>query len=494
MTRLLVVVENSADWASYYPSVSVVSARDYLRSVPVRGEGERVHVINLCRSYRYLGTGYYVSLLAEARGHGVLPSVRTLSALRRRALYGLDIEDLNARLDRLLPADSRDTTDFGIVVHFGQTAWPGLQDLAQQVFEIFPCPLLRIRFERQRLWQIRSIRPIGLQTLDGEQEDAFAAALEQFSRKVWRRPRQRRAARHDLAMLVNPEEAMPPSNRRALKAFVAAGRALDIEVDLIGRRDFPRLAEYDALFIRETTSSDDHTYRFAHRAEREGLAVIDDPVSILRCTNKIFLKDLLGAHRIAIPRTEVLYRADPRGMDAAGERLGFPLVLKIPDGSFSRGVLRVAGADELRAAAERLFQHSALLLAQEYVPTAFDWRIGVLAGEPLYACKYLMSRGHWQIYDHQHKGAPRSGGFEAVTVDAVPAAVLKAALRAARLIGNGLYGVDLKEVDGRVLVIEVNDNPSIDAGVEDACAGAEVYRHIMAELLRRIETRGTRRG
>jgi glutathione synthase/RimK-type ligase-like ATP-grasp enzyme len=88
-------------------------------------------------------------------------------------------------------------------------------------------------------------------------------------------------------------------------------------------------------------------------------------------------------------------------------------VLKIPDGSFSRGVVKVESAQALeQAASGALFQHSALLLAQEYVYTEFDWRIGVLNHEPLYACKYYMSRGHWQIYNHGAKGTAKSGGFE----------------------------------------------------------------------------------
>src|SRR6185437_5048412 len=145
MSRLVIVVEKASDWGSYYPSDNVVGAMDYLRG-PTGGE-ERTHVINLCRGYKYLGTGHYVSLLGEARGHRVIPSVRTINDLRRRSLYGLDVEDLNQKLANFLPAGGRDTTDFGILVYFGETSYPALQDLARQVFEMYPCPLLRIEFE-----------------------------------------------------------------------------------------------------------------------------------------------------------------------------------------------------------------------------------------------------------------------------------------------------------------------------------------------------------
>ncbi|MCX7562392.1 RimK family protein [Xanthomonadaceae bacterium XH05] len=490
MSRLVIVVEKPSDWGSYYPSDNVVSATDYLKDTAPASTDERVQVINLCRSYKYLGVGYYVSLLAEARGHRVIPSVRTINDLRRRSLYGLDIGDLNQRLSKFLPGGGTDTTSFGLLVYFGQTGHAPLAEIARQVFEAFPCPILKIEFERQRIWQIAAIKPTGLQTLDDAQEDAFASALDAFSRKIWRKPRARKSFRYDIAMLHDPNEALPPSNKRALRHFVEAGKALGIEVDPITRNDYSRLAEYDGLFIRETTSLDNHTYRFAHRAEREGMVVIDDPVSILRCTNKIYLNDLLRARKLPTPRTEVVFRDNDAQLAALGESLGYPLVLKIPDGSFSRGVVKVGNEEALRAAAAELFGQSALLIAQEFMYTEYDWRIGVLNGQALYACQYFMSRGHWQIYDHASgstKGMPRSGGFKTLPVRDAPSDVVKLALKATAAIGDGLYGVDIKADGKRVAIIEVNDNPSIDAGVEDAYLGEDLYRRIMGEFLRRLE-------
>ena len=487
MTRLVIVVEKASDWGSYYPSDNVVTALDYLRE-PVGGD-ERTHVINLCRNYKYLGTGYYVSLLGEARGHRAIPSVRTINDLRKRALYGLDVEDLNQKLANFLPAGGRDTTDFGILVYFGETSYPALKDLARQVFELFPAPLLRIEFERERMWRISAIKPVGLHTLDDPQEDAFAQSLDAFSKKLWRKPRARRQYRYDIAMLVDPNEAMPPSNKKALKSFVAAGKELGIEVDPIGKNDYTRLAEYDGLFIRETTALDHHTYRFAHKAEKEGMVVIDDPTSILRCTNKIYLHDLLRAKKLATPRTEILYKDDPRQLKDLPERLGFPLVLKIPDGSFSRGVVKVETVETLEKSAAELFQSTALVIAQEFLYTEYDWRVGVLNHEPLYACQYFMSRGHWQIYNHGAKGTAKSGGFKTLAVRDAPAEAIRLALKATQSIGDGFYGVDLKQTRDRTVVIEVNDNPSVDAGVEDAYLGEDLYLRVMQDFLRRLERR-----
>jgi glutathione synthase/RimK-type ligase-like ATP-grasp enzyme len=488
MSRLVIVVEKASDWGSFYPSDNVVPAMEYLKQPIAAGDEERTQVINLCRTYKYLGIGYYVSLLAEARGHRVIPSVRTINDLRKRSIYGLDIEDLNQKLTRFLPQESRDTTDFGLLVYFGTTSYAPLADLARQVFEIFPCPILRLEFERQKVWQIAAIKPAALQALTDPQEDAFGEALDAFSKKLWRKPRGRRKFRFELAMLHDAADSMPPSNKRALKLFVEAGKDLGIDVDGIGRNDYPRLAEYDGLFIRETTAMDNHTYRFATKAEKEDMVVIDDPGSILKCTNKIYLADLLKSRKVATPKTEIVHREDAKRLSELPDLLGFPIVLKIPDGSFSRGIVKVEDLETLRKSADELFQQTSLILAQEFVPTEFDWRIGVLDGEPLYACQYYMSRGHWQIYNHSaRQGQQRSGGFKTLPIRNAPAEVVKMSLRATSPIGDGLYGVDLKQVKDKPLVIEVNDNPSIDAGIEDAYLGEDLYRRIMDVFLRRME-------
>jgi glutathione synthase/RimK-type ligase-like ATP-grasp enzyme len=195
----------------------------------------------------------------------------------------------------------------------------------------------------------------------------------------------------------------------------------------------------------------------------------------------------MKARKLPTPKTEILYRDEPKRLAELPDLLGFPIVLKIPDGSFSRGIVKVDNVERLKAAAEDLFQHTALVLAQEFMFTEFDWRIGVLNREPLYACKYFMSRGHWQIYNHSAKGTAKSGGFVTLPVREAPSEVVKLALRATAPIGDGLYGVDLKQSSDRLAVIEVNDNPSIDAGVEDAYLGEDLYRRIMDEFLRRME-------
>jgi carboxylate-amine ligase len=108
------------------------------------------------------------------------------------------------------------------------------------------------------------------------------------------------------------------------------------------------------------------------------------------------------------------------------------------------------------------------------MPSDFDWRIGMIDREPIFCCKYYMAKGHWQILDKNQKGDDQFGNFETWPLAACPPDVLKTAIRVGNLIGDGLYGVDLKEIDGKAYVIEINDNPNIEAGIEDEILGRRV--------------------
>jgi glutathione synthase/RimK-type ligase-like ATP-grasp enzyme len=99
----------------------------------------------------------------------------------------------------------------------------------------------------------------------------------------------------------------------------------------------------------------------------------------------------------------------------------------------------------------------------------------------------MMARKHWQIVRHTETGRPVEGAFKTVAVAAAPREIVDAGVRAARLIGRGLYGVDIKSNERGVFVIEVNDNPNLVHDVEDAAEGDAVWRRLTGWFLQRLQ-------
>jgi glutathione synthase/RimK-type ligase-like ATP-grasp enzyme/ribosomal protein S18 acetylase RimI-like enzyme len=482
-TGNVVVVDQVRKWPIVIAGVEIVSARDYLTQERFRNS-ERYHVLNLCHSYKSHSVGYYVSLLASARNHRIVPLVMAVKDLTNPAIAQSLIEEIDPFIQQRLAALKQSTLELPVIL--GKTSEVEFNDLAKKLFTLFEVPFFSVVFTRTGQWKLRQVKRLNLCTVFDHYPEVLPQAVDRyFQRKRYRRT-QLKQHEYDLAILVNAEDPTPPSCPQALEKFRKAAEQVGFFVEFIDKRDYRRLCEFDALFIRETTGIENHTYRFARHAYTEGLVVMDDPWSILRCSNKIYLYERLARGRIRQPRSWLLTRHTMN--DALKKSLTYPLVLKLPESSFSLGVYQVENESDLAERLKAMYHHSDLVIAQEFLPSSYDWRIGVLDQQPLFACKYYMAEGHWQIYNwHPENPANHSGLSEPVALADVPEAVLKAAVKSSALIGDGLYGVDLKEVNGKVYVIEINDNPNIDVGVEDILLGDELYRTIMRSFYHRIE-------
>lgn len=462
MFKTLIVVDNN-EQALALSFENVITFNTYLRDYPKRNE-PKTRIINLCDSSQYLSKGYYCSLLAEARKHQVLPSVKTINALRSGQAPTLNTGQIDG------------------AVYFGNALNKLQSKAAKSVFKQYPAPILFV--DQQGLLQQGS-----LTSLSEQQYTAFIERLNEFTQTQWRIGKVERRFRWDMAILVDHNEKVPPSDRDAIARFIKAAAKHGINAKALSFDEIDNIAQFDALFIRQTTAIDHPTYRLASKAQSLGLVVIDDAESILRCCNKVYLHDAFNYQKVPSLKTVVVADQSVQMLEQLEEAFTYPLVLKMPEGSFSKGVFKVANRGELEAKLTELFEYSALVLAQEYMYTEYDWRVGVLNGRAIYACRYLMARNHWQIYNHDAKRF-FSGGFETLPTFELPKVVLDAALKACKTVGKGLYGVDVKEHQGRAYVLEVNDNPSIDHKVEDGYLGDELYMIIMDEFKQRLEARG----
>ncbi len=484
----LIVANQVSDWPLYPASATVIAAHTYLTDPHYRGPAR---VINLCHPTDYQSTGYYVSLLAQARGHRPLPHVKTIEDLQSETLLHMLMDNLGWHIQTSLA--HIDTPCLELALYFGHDPQAVSGELGRHIFRLLPVPLLQVRFERvsgdAQRWQLAHAHCIALSDIPADHWPLIQhLATEHGTHPCVPVPqmvrRKRGSHQPAVAILYDPDCQEPPSNASAIDKFQQAARSLDMVTEVITRSDAGRLADFDALFIRDTTSINHYTYHLSRQAAVGGLVVMDDPDSILKCTNKVYLNELFIQHHLPVPKTLVVHR---QNIDQVIPRLGLPCILKQPDGAFSLGVVKIESEQQLATVASHFLASSELILAQQYLPTTFDWRIGVLDRQPLFACKYFMAPGHWQIIKRQQDVKLSEGQAAAVPLAQVPANVLRTALAAANLIGDGFYGVDMKQLGQQCCIIEINDNPNVDMGNEDGVLQDALYQEVMQVFRQRID-------
>jgi glutathione synthase/RimK-type ligase-like ATP-grasp enzyme/ribosomal protein S18 acetylase RimI-like enzyme len=441
-----------------------------------------VKVFNFCTSYAYQTIGYYVSLLALARNHTAYPSSATIRDSMSRAV----IKSLGEEIFDQIQDSFSDEKEEVVIIEsfFGISSNSRYKELISSLDRLFETPIIKYQFKKNIDWELRSAVPMSLHEVK-HMDGMYENARNYFNEKGIRRGRLRNYE-YDIAILVNRDEAVPPSNDLALKKFKKAAEEIGFYVEFITKKDYKRLLEFDALFIRTTTYFNEYTYEFSRYAYSEGLVVIDDPWSILGCSNKLFLYERLKINDVKMPNTWIINKKSK--YKKLLDEYHYPIVLKQPDSAFSLGVYKVNSKEECSNKLHELFKRSELIIAQEFMPSDYDWRIGILNGEPIYACRYYMAKNHWQVVNwNAEDNALHEGYSDTLEIMDVPKFIINTAVRAATLVGDGLYGVDMKEVGGEAFVIEVNDNPNIDSGIEDLVAGDKLYMDIMKLFYERIE-------
>ena len=516
-SKPIVVVTEKADVAGLQER-HVLTADEYLDG---SGSNPDVTVINLCRCTTYGTKGYYVSLLADARAQHVLPTVQTLAGLaepyaRFRALQeaGAPTIDAAEMVVRKRALESHESTvqtmaqsagffpiplvrceDEGYapaesdrvvetLIYLGTCADARFQRAARAVFSEWPAPLLRMQLvNEQGQWKITQIAAASPHELSATERAELIKELSN-DRHVLRSVHTRHeSVRASIAVLVDTSNPFSPSSPETIDRLERVAARMNVHIARIGMADLRRLPEYDALFVRSHTGVTHPAFQFSLRAESLGMPVVDATRSTIRCTNKVFLEELLKREHVPTPRTQII-AANTEWQQV--EELGLPFVLKLPDGDFSAAVHKINTREDYERHASQMFRASPLLIAQEWLPTEYDWRIGVLGGRLLFAAKYHMARGHWQIRTVE-KGTERYGRVEAIPRANAPIELVDLALRAARLVGNGFYGVDIKETQTGSVVIEVNDNPNLDVGYEDTADGDLIYEDIVRYFLEQVE-------
>ena len=287
-----------------------------------------------------------------------------------------------------------------------------------------------------------------------------------------------------IACFVEKYNFTDPREEAALQNFKQAAEKSGSQFSFLFRENIKDIPNYDAVFIRATTDPLFTAYIVSKTAYEYGLRVIDDPESIKICGNKIHQYALF--EKYDVPRIPTVFlgkhELHHKKINEIFKTLGKPVVIKAPYTSFSRYVEKAACETSFREVAKRFFKKSDVIAIQKFTPTAFDWRVGVLGNDILYVCKYLIPKGKWK-HGAKLRGKPTVIWGRTVSLQKkdMPPKLREVALKACSVVGKGLYGVDIKEVNGEYVVVEINDNPSIYAGYEDSM-DRDIYQRIISYL------------
>ncbi len=246
--------------------------------------------------------------------------------------------------------------------------------------------------------------------------------------------------------------------------------------------ELKKIVKLDGLLIRSRTDPLNVSYVAARMATMHNIPVIDNPEAIRVCSDKVNMYLHLMQANVPIPRTEILVRKKivPSDVRSYFERLGSQVVLKEPSTSYSNRVKRVHRVEDFLQTARAYLKMADELVMQEYIESEEDWRIGVLNGRFLFASRYVLPRESDQVQAVDSEEIPYYG-IEMVKENEVSRGAIDLAIQACQAIGSGLFSVDIKEREGKMYVIEVNDNPSLESGEEEFYP--DISERIILELL-----------
>ena len=237
--------------------------------------------------------------------------------------------------------------------------------------------------------------------------------------------------------------------------------ALTVIVDERGGKIFYRgwPVECEAIIPRIGYSITEEGVRRVRQFERMGVIVMNSSDGITRSRDKLIACQMMSSGNIPVPITAqvVSWEDTNRAISRVG---GTPCVVKATEGTHGAAVFLAKTDQHARQLVYQMLERDMRPLVQEYIEESHGKDIRALVvGGKVVACMRRKANGD-EFRSNFHLG----GNVEKVTIDPD---YEKIAIKAARILGLEIAGVDLLESDRGALVLEVNSSPGLE-GIEKA--------------------------
>ncbi len=240
---------------------------------------------------------------------------------------------------------------------------------------------------------------------------------------------------------------------------------------LVGTRE---VARPDAVLPRIGTAGTAYSIAVVRHFELMKVPVVNRAAAIEQAKNKLACLQALAMKGVPVPDT--LMSRYPRDLDKMMKLVGGPpLILKLLRGTQGTGVIFAESKASVESMLETIWSLGEDILIQRFISEAKgkDIRALVIDGEVRSAMRRIGAKGEFRSNIH------RGGTGEPVKL---ASEFRRVAVKAARVAGLDLAGVDILESADGPIVIEVNASPGFE-GLEEA-TGENVARMFIEAAVR----------
>lgn len=247
-----------------------------------------------------------------------------------------------------------------------------------------------------------------------------------------------------------------------------------------------KLERFDAVVPRIGASVTFYGTAVVRQFEMMGVYCVNESVAISRARDKLRSLQLLARRGVGLPTTAFAHSPDDTA-DMIKLVRGAPMIIKLVEGTQGKGVV-LAETDQAAGSVIDAFRDlNAHFLVQEFIEEAkgSDIRCFVVGGKVIAAMQRKAAQGEFRSNLH------RGGTATSATLSKAERAT---AIRAAKIMGLNVAGVDLVRSRRGPAVLEVNSSPGLE-GVEKA-TGVDIATRIVEFIESnarqgRTRTRGT---